>query len=438
MLAVFILFSCVSTGEAVQKSGAADRPMKATAEVQKVYNGSGQDASLLGAMTKAKMDAVRKAVIAMIGESKESTNRAKLEQVLYNTKNPNAFVKNDTMNTLRKDNAGTIDNPNYIIEISIEVDLAAVENTLKAQGLWGTENDKVVREQAAKESSRTADAKPQISEDVEAKKEDWGEPTPEEAKIIRRYVDTMTYMVYFNQETTKTDPFFMKAAVNIANQFLTSKTMETVDPDQIEKLKEDRKLAFEEETGTEVTLLQWIAQKLNADVYIEIDAVTQGESVGGKHYGSANVTLKAFEPSTGRLLGSQPFNSPKAFNQSSQREAIINALQSSIYKAMPIVIDQAKAYMQKALARGIKYEVIIQKTPDSKVMSDFRRKLQRKVKEVKTVDSSREETKYEVYIIGTVEDLEDAIYDVAETVPGLENLDRVYMRGKSITFNTGL
>jgi hypothetical protein len=43
-----------------------------------------------------------------------------------------------------------------------------------------------------------------------------------------------------------------------------------------------------------------------------------------------------------------------------------------------------------------------------------------------------------VYIIGRVENLEDAVYEVAETVPGLGDMRQVLLRGKSITFNTGL
>ena len=177
---------------------------------------------------------------------------------------------------------------------------------------------------------------------------------------------------------------------------------------------------------------------MNADVYIEIDGITSGESSGGKYYGQANITLKAYEASTGRLLGSQPWNSPKTISTASEEAARINALQTSVYKAMPIVISQSKAFMAKALGNGIKYEVIIQNTPDSRLMSSFRRKLKRKVKEVETVNQSPEETKYHIYILGSIEDLVDEIYDVSETIPGLEGMDQLLLRGKSVTFDSGL
>ena len=90
------------------------------------------------------------------------------------------------------------------------------------------------------------------------------------------------------------------------------------------------------------------------------------------------------------------------------------------------------------LGNGIKYEVIIQNTADSRLMSSFRRKLKRKVKDVETVNQSPEETKYYIYILGSIEDLVDEIYDVAETIPGLEGMDQLFLRGKSVTFDSGL
>jgi hypothetical protein len=83
-------------------------------------------------------------------------------------------------------------------------------------------------------------------------------------------------------------------------------------------------------------MIQWITQKLNADVYIEIDAVTEGETQGSNHYGAAKVNLKMFESSTGNLLGAVPYSSPRTFSKVSQFDAKSNALQSTLYKAMPL------------------------------------------------------------------------------------------------------
>jgi hypothetical protein len=249
----------------------------------------------------------------------------------------------------------------------------------------------------------------------------------------------MTWMVYFAEKSTM-DPFSAKAAVGIANEYLASNTMEAIDLDQIEKLKADKQKVYEAETGESISIVQWIAQKLNADAYIEIDGVVSGEATGKTYYGQANITLKAFEASTGRLLGSAPWNSPKTMSTASSEAARINALQTSVYKAMPVAISQAKANMAAALKDGIAYELVLQKTPDSRVVSAFKKKLleQEQVKNVRAGSQSAEEARMQVFIVGTVDDLIDVILDVSGKIPGLEGLSLVLQRGKSVTFNTGM
>ncbi len=430
-LLIIFLISCAggpsTTIPAPEAGGAESLPE------EKVYEGAGQDESMLTAMNMAKMDAVRKAVIDMIGVANEQANQEKLQKVLYNTRNPNALVNNETFETLRKDKIGD----DYIFEARVAVKMRAVDSILKANGLYGETStaEEKTGEAAAASAATTAEG----AETLEEITAQTGavELTAEEKRIIARYVNNMTYMVFFNEEATE-DPFYMKAAVGIANEYLTSNAIEAIDFDQVEKLKKDQQMAYEEETGQSISIIQWIAQKLNADVYIEIDGRTSGETSGDKYYGQANITLKGFEASTGRLLGSQPWNSPRTFSTASEQAAKINALQTSVYKAMPIVIDQAKAYMAKALTNGIKYDLIVQNTFDARMMSDFYRKMRRRAKDIKTVSQTAEETRYEVYLIGSVEDLVDLVYDVSDTVSGLEGIYQVVLRGKSVTFNTGM
>jgi len=399
--------------------------------VNKVYSGAGKSTSLIEAINRAKMDAVKKAVIDTIGVANEQANSEILNEVLYNTKNTNAFILTDTYKTVRKDKIGN----NYIIECEVAVNSEAVKNTLRANGLLGGETVTKAKKTEGAAAVSNAQTKKPAAAVAEPMKE--AALTPEEQQVIRKYVQNMTYMVYFS-ESSKEDPFYMKSAVGIADEYLASHSMEAVDLSQIEKLKKDQQKVYEEETGESISIIQWIAQKLNADIYIEIDGITNGERSGKNFYGQASITLKVFEASTGRLLGSVPWNSPKTFSTASERTARINAIQTSVYKAMPIAIQQSQAYMYKALRNGIRYELIVQNTSDPKLMSQFRRKLKRKVKSIKTVSQTAQETKYQVYYIGSLEDLVDIIYDVAEAIPGLENMEQVLLRGKSVTFDTGL
>lgn len=429
VLLAALLASCASGPSAAP---GAEPPAKAALPEEKVYPGKGQDPSMLKAMNEAKMDAVRQAVIELIGAAGEKANQAKLQQYLYGTNNPNAYVNNETFQTTRKDKVGD----DYIFEATVAVKMRAVESTLKAQGIIGGEGPSA-QQSAAAGAQQAVAAATGAAAATEQEPAAGAEPTAEERRFISRYLEKMTYMVYFNEQSGE-DPFYMKAAVGIANEYLTSNAMEAIDLAQVERLKKDQQIAYEEETGKSISMIQWIAQKLNADVYLEIDGRTTGESAQGNYYGQANITLKGFEASTGRLLGSQPWNSPRTFSTASEQAARINALQTSVYKAMPVVIEQAKAYMDKALRNGIKYELVLQQTADARMISDFYRKMRRKVKDISTVSQSAEETKYSVYLIGSIEELVDLVYDVGETVAGMQGLYQVVLRGKSVTFNTGL
>ncbi len=443
-LAAIAALALVSLGLASCAGGPAPAPTAPEkAQTEKVFEGAGRDPSLLGAMNKAKMDAVRKAVIEMIGTANERAASDALADAIYNTKNPNAFVVPDSLKKLRTDRDATTEQ--YIYECSVAVRLDAVEATLRANGLFGGESA------TAKSSSDAAGAESKTKVDAGASKVDAGaagkkdsgqaasELSAAEQKIIRDYVEHMTWMVYFAESSTM-DPFSAKAAVGIANEYLASNTMEAIDLDQIEKLKADKQKVYESETGESISIVQWIAQKLSADAYIEIDGVVSGEATGKTYYGQANITLKAFEASTGRLLGSAPWNSPKTMSTASSEAARINALQTSVYKAMPVAIGQAKANMAVALKDGIAYELVLQKTPDSRLVSAFRKKLleQEQVKNVRSGSQSAEETRMQVFIVGTVDDLIDVVLDVSGKVPGLEGLSLVLQRGKSVTFNSGM
>jgi hypothetical protein len=412
-----------------------------------LYYGQGQGDSQIAAMNDAKMSAVQKAVVEMIGIASEAANNQKISERIYSAGNANKFVKNETMQILRREQQGDAWN----VEIMIAVDLYTVERTLRDAAVYGNKvapgselgsgavgaKGSPAPEGAA---AGTASGEKGGSQTAAAEDEDTSaaaEPTPEQRSFINNYIENMRYMVYFDEESAQ-DPFLMKSAVGIANSYLASQAIQAVDYEQIESIKEDQQMAYEEQTGMEISIIQWIAQKLNADVYIELDAETSGETEGGNHYGKAMITLKIFESSTGNLLGSVPYTSPRTFSKSSRMDAVNNALQSSIYKAMPLAMDQVKSYMRKALQDGIVYDLVVQNTPDPKLMSDFRRKLKRKVSELRTLSSSAEETKYQVSFFGTIEDLEDLVYDVSESMPGLEGMYRVYFRGKSITFDTGL
>jgi len=247
-------------------------------------------------------------------------------------------------------------------------------------------------------------------------------------------------MVSFSDRNRYADPqmqFLMKSAVAQANGYILADGRTAIDAEQVERLKEDQRLIYEEETGQEISLLQWVARRLNADLYIEVDAAVDARTSGGSHYGRADVTLTMYEASTGQLLGSVNRRSQESYSRISQDDAIINALQATVYQAMPDVLEMSQRQMSIALRRGLRYDLTIQNPPDSRSVSLFRRALEQEVREIRTVSQVAQEVRYEVFLVGDTDDLVDLVSIVSGEVAGFEDLYLVISRGRAVTFDAG-
>jgi hypothetical protein len=105
---------------------------------------------------------------------------------------------------------------------------------------------------------------------------------------------------------------------------------------------------------------------------------------------------------------------------------------------MPIVVEQSKNLLAKAFERGIRYELVVQNTSDSRLMTRFRSRLRSRVKDLQVLNQSAESTRFAVYFFGRVDELEEVIYSVADSIPGLEGMEQVMIRGKTLVFNTNM
>ena len=258
------------------------------------------------------------------------------------------------------------------------------------------------------------------AEPVDAAPPPPGVLTPDEVAYLTNYLARLNYMVYFD-EAAGLNPQSAKIAVNQANRYLIEKLgLTVVDFDQIEKNKKDQQAVYQAETGGSIDLIQYIAQKFNADVYA-----------------AANGSMKLYDTSTAQLLGSVSFQSPEVMSTTSIAAAESNAVAASVWNGMPRMIDQSKMLVKNSLSRGIRYEIILQSTPDSRAVSNLRRFLGRSVREVEQVSYSAAETKLAVFTFSNATKVEDAIYEAAERA-GMLDVYLVYSRGKSFTFNSGM
>ncbi|UTC75301.1 hypothetical protein E4O03_00805 [Treponema sp. OMZ 792] len=423
-------FSCASIEDALD----VKRP--AYTET-KEYTSMGEDVSFLQAINKAKVGAIRQGVIDIIGPESEKNNYERIREELYNTEYPNKYVVNEKMDVLQKSKTGDV----YIIKIKIPVKMNEVSAALSAAGIFSqktsnnkTMDDLVFGDGQLNENPNSAQ-KPKDADLILKEAQASGEGK-KNLQFLNNYIENMTYMV-FDAEEANADRFLLKAAVETGNAFLLKQGYRAIDSKEVEKLKKDQAVIYQESSEEGMSAIQLIAQKLNADVYMEIDAVTEGGYESNGYYGSAKITLKIFNPSTGELLGAVPYTSQKTFSRVSSYDAQSNAIQSAVNKALPMAIDQAKILLAKAYSRGIRYEVIINETPDSKSMSRLRKALSENLNDIKTLYQSSAQTKYAVSFFGTIDDLEAVIYDAADSVPGFENIKLVMLRGKTLTFKSG-
>ena len=423
-------FSCASIEDALDVK-------KPVYKETKEYTSMGEDSSFLQAINKAKIGAIRQGVIDIIGLQAEQSNYQKIKSIIYDTEYPNEYVVNEKMDVLQKSKNGEV----YIIKIKIPVKMNELAAALSKAGISsgspsnGASMDDIVFGNGKTQESFNAAQKPKDA-DLILKEAQASAEGKKNLQFLNNYIENMTYMV-FDAEESDADRFLLKAAVETGNAFLLKQGYRAIDSKEVEKLKKDNALIYQESTDEGMSAIQLIAQKLNADVYMEIDAVTEGGYETSGYYGSAKITLKIFNPSTGELLGSVPYTSQKTFSRVSSYDAQSNAIQSAVNKALPMAVDQAKILLAKAYSRGIRYEIIINETPDSKSMARFRKALNGNVNDIKTLYQSSAQTKYAVSFFGTIDDLEAVIYDTADSVPGFENIKLVMLRGKALTFKSG-
>ena len=453
VLAVLVLISAVSC-TTVTTAGAGS-PAAQTSGSSPMYYGYGSGGSALEAMAAAKKAAVRQAAEDLLGKASTQGQKQDLDGFFDSVRDFNPYIYRDTQQTVNSSSEGT-----YSYTLGMRVNLDALASSLKAENILGGQidgregNAYSLADQPAPAGSSVKTETSAQAASVKSEKPSSNEPaaetvaenetaavinaTPEELAAVREYIDKLSYMVYFNEETAS-DPFLTRSAVVSANRYLDKQGLEYVDLAQIERIKEDQAMVYEEETGEAVSIIQWIAHKLNADIYVEISLDTSSRSEGGRFYGSASVSLNCYDASTAEGRGSAVYQTnPPAFSTVSEQDAVSNAVSSAVFKGMAAAVSEAEKETAEAVARGFKYNLTLINTFDSRMMRDFEKKLERRVKKVERLSYSPEESLFEVYLIGDINDLEDLVYDTAESIPGLEGIMLVMQRRNSITFDTGM
>jgi len=240
----------------------------------------------------------------------------------------------------------------------------------------------------------------------------------------------------FQPEKRKIQDEYARLAVNRVNNYLANKEYEYVDLERINEIKEEYFTLYEETKGA-VSVVQLIAQALNADVYIVVDGIVEGEGKKGDiYFASASIDLKAFESATGRGLGTETGYSGRLGLASGMDAAKRKGVEVAVENAIEPVIELARNYMYKAFENGIRYEVVVQGIPDYSMTMTFGDAVRdtSSFRSLKEVSVASGQVKYYVYYMGKKTQLIDEILSNLQDEEGFENFTVVVSRGNAVIF----
>lgn len=140
-----------------------------------------------------------------------------------------------------------------------------------------------------------------------------------------------------------------KHAAGVIESHLTAKQYEVLAAQQIEQigsLSQTQSLI----SGLEEDISYQLAVSIGSDVYITYAGAWEEASFNTRRYG---MTVRAFETTSGRLLGSET-----GYSQARQGEGLIS-VEEAINGAIDAVLSRIDAYWRDDLRRGVQYKLIL-------------------------------------------------------------------------------
>jgi len=390
MTAALLFYGCATARPKVEQREALS---------ETVENGVGKAKRFEDARALAFRDALRKVVLEAIGSEREQRNRDRITMFVY-------------------DIAET-----FIIRYEVTDKVKSGKDTIVYARV-------VFDEDKVKESIRTIGI--EVPEPRETK--DYSE-SPYEPLILEA-LDNLTYLVFFEPEKKRIKEEYARLCVNRVNNYLAGREYEYVDLERINEIKEEYFTLYEETQGA-VSVVQLIAQALNADVYIVVDGIVEGEGKSGDiYFASASIDLKAFESATGRGLGTETGYSGRLGLASGMDAAKRKGVEVAVENAVKPTIELVRNYMYKSFEEGIRYEVVVQGLGDYSMATIFRDALSGtgNFRNLKEVSVSAGQAKYYVYYMGRKTKLIDEILANLQNEEGFENLTVVVSRGNAVIF----
>ena len=143
----------------------------------------------------------------------------------------------------------------------------------------------------------------------------------------------------------------LKQGASVIESYLTQKNYNVVAPEQAQQIYEQQKAQLNLK-GHEEDLSYMIALSVGSDVYVSYTVTVDTRKVGSSDVRKASVSIRAYETTTARLLGTET-------GYSEESAAPANALvEAAMTNAMNNVISRINAYWQEDLKTGAQYKII--------------------------------------------------------------------------------
>ena len=389
-VAIFLVSGC--TGSAVKTGGSIDGP-------RIVQNGVGKAKDFNDALTLAFRDAFRKVVVGLVGEEAEVANRDSLNAYMYGISE--SFISSYEVTDKVKSGKQTV------VYVRVAFDKNKVEESLKTLEIALLE--------------------------IEEEKDYSESPF---APLINEAIDNLTYLVYFEPEKKSIEDEYARLSVNRVNNYLANKRYEYIELVRIQEIKDEYLKLYEETTGV-VSVVQLIAQALNADIYIVVDGIVEDAGAEGDiHFASASIDLKAFESATARGLGTETGYSGKLGLASGMDAAKRKCVEVAVENATEPVINLSRKYMVSAFEDGIRYEVLVQGIMSYDLIREFADAVRETInfRRMKEVSAAEGMAKYYVYYMGRKNELIDEVMNNLAGSDGFENFTVLISRGNAVIF----
>ena len=154
-------------------------------------------------------------------------------------------------------------------------------------------------------------------------------------------------------DALRTNPAY-KHAASVVESYLTARQYDVIVPQQQESL-ESLNAAQMDLGDREEDYSYQLALSIGSDVYIEFSGIQEDAGYGTKKYA---LTVKAFETTTARLLGTET-----GYSQGRKGELMVS-VEEAMNDAIDKVLARVTEYWKKDIKKGIQYKLIINLSTD--------------------------------------------------------------------------